>query len=162
MTKLRDIASAVRSANAGASLRTFDVIFDRVEDFRRVVEAEAVSPSVVARLYAVPVDEAKVFIYEPACAIKVTIPRNVMAGNPDDTDIERQAATRPASGNRRAVTPSLREASGVSSPCVRSAALGTRGLRSSRAPHHATRLGARLDSGRPAGADERGLDRWRG
>ena len=59
MTKLRDIASAVRSANAGASLRTFDIMFDRPEDFRRVVEAEAVSPSVVARLYAVPVDEAK-------------------------------------------------------------------------------------------------------
>ena len=33
-------------------------------------------------------DEAKVFIYEPAYAIKVTIPRNVMAGNPDDTDID--------------------------------------------------------------------------
>ena len=88
MTKLRDIASAVRSANAGASLRTFDIMFDRPEDFRRVVEAEAVSPSAVARLYAVPVDEAKVFIYEPAYAIKVTIPRNVMAGNPDDTDID--------------------------------------------------------------------------
>ena len=88
MTKLRDLAGALRSANAGASLRTFDIIFDRAEDFRRVVDAEAVSPSVVARLYAVPVDQVRVFVYEPASAIKVTIPRNVMAGNPDDTDID--------------------------------------------------------------------------
>ena len=88
MTKLRDIASAVRSSNAGASLRTFDVIFDREEDFRRVVDANVITPAVVARLYAIDKARTQVFEYAPARAIKVTFPRAVMAGNPEDTDID--------------------------------------------------------------------------
>lgn len=63
-------------------------MFDREEDFRRVVDAAVITPAVVARLYSIDETRTHVFEYPPARAIKVTFPRTVMAGNPEDTDID--------------------------------------------------------------------------
>ena len=105
MTKLRDIASAVRSANAGASLRTFDIMFDRPEDFRRVVEAEAVSPSVVACLYAVPVDEAQGLHLRARLRHQSHHPPQRHGRQPRRHRHRRQTTTRPPPRNRHPLTP---------------------------------------------------------
>ncbi len=88
MTKLGVMAGAVRSANAGASLRTFDVMFDDERSYDRVVKAGVLVPATIGPLYNLPSDSIKVYEYPPAFTVKITMPRSVMAGNPDDTDID--------------------------------------------------------------------------
>ena len=88
MTRLKDLADAIRSANAGASLRTFDIMFDREADFDRVRRSGVVTPGLVASLYHVPSEGVQIYEYPPALTIKITMPRKVLAGNPEDTDID--------------------------------------------------------------------------
>lgn len=88
MAKLKDLAGAIRSANAGASLRTFDVMFDDERAFERVRRAKVLTPQLIGHLYRLPPESIRLYEYEPALAIKITMPRSVMAGNPDDTDID--------------------------------------------------------------------------
>lgn len=39
------------------------------------------------KTYGVPLDEIELYVYEPAWAIKATIPRPVASGDPKDTDM---------------------------------------------------------------------------
>ena len=88
MTTLRTLAGTLRSSNAGASRMTFDVMFRDEAGYRAARAANAITPALIASLYGVPADEVKIYDYPPAWTIKVTIPRSILAGNPDDTDID--------------------------------------------------------------------------
>jgi len=88
MTRLADLAAGVRSSNAGASRLTFDVIFDDEATWQRVVDSGRVGAAPLAALLGMALDDVRVYYYRPALAIKVTIPRGVLAGNPEDTDID--------------------------------------------------------------------------
>lgn len=81
MTKL------IRSKNAGPFELTFDIIFRDSAGYRKVRDAGLISPAWVARAYRLePVDVA-VIHYDPANAIKVTIPRASISGDIDDSDV---------------------------------------------------------------------------
>lgn len=84
---LGDLASVIRSKNAGPFELTLDILFEDPETYRRVKASGVLTVPLVARLFRLP--EAKVlgvFPYDPALAIKVTMARAVEQGSVGETD----------------------------------------------------------------------------
>lgn len=88
MTTVGELASIVRSKNAGPFELTFDLFFEDAEDFRRVADSGAISEARVADHFDVP-EEDVVGVYEvpQVNAIKISITRSVPAGSARDTDV---------------------------------------------------------------------------
>lgn len=84
---LRDLAKVVRSKNAGPCLVTFDLIFDRPEAF--AVARDSLEPlrREVALRYGLPLEAVRATAFEPALAVKITIPRRFVSGDPGDSDV---------------------------------------------------------------------------
>lgn len=87
MSTLGELASVVRSKNAGALYYTLDVMFSDARTYHKVVESDVLNPSRIAGLYRVSANAVQVFNYDVAYAIKITIPRNVPSGDPTDSDV---------------------------------------------------------------------------
>lgn len=86
--RLVDIASVIRSKNAGPGELTLDIIFDSREWFDRIVAAGAIDRTLIARLYQVDEGEVRsVVAFEPAAAIKATLRRPVVSGAVGDGDV---------------------------------------------------------------------------
>ena len=86
MTKLKDIAQLVRSKNAGPFLLTFDFMFDKFEDYRRVRDSGAINRDLFVNLYGVAPDDVEIYNVDAAQAIKATIPRPYVQGDLEDGD----------------------------------------------------------------------------
>lgn len=85
--KLSELASTIRSKNAGVDHVTFDIIFRDPEAFRRTVDSGVITPESVAQLYGVERDRVASFVvFEPAQAIKFTLRRNQSAGSAGEPD----------------------------------------------------------------------------
>jgi hypothetical protein len=87
MAKLRDIAQLIRSKNAGPFTLTFDVMFDRFEDYCRVRDSGAISRSIFSRLYGTPEEDVEIYSVDAARGIKITIPRPITQGDLEDPDM---------------------------------------------------------------------------
>jgi len=87
MPKLKDIARACKSKNAGPFEITFDIMFDDLDTFNKVRASGAITPQRIAGLYGVPVTQVQFTEYPPALAYKATIPRRIPSGAIGDTDI---------------------------------------------------------------------------
>lgn len=87
MTPLSELARVVRSKNAGALLLTMDLMFEDEATYRRVRDSPALTPARIAKLYRVSDNAVEVIPYDVALAIKITLPRRVPSGDPDDTDV---------------------------------------------------------------------------
>ena len=85
--QLQDIARVLRSKNAGPCLITFDVIIAEREHFERVRSQLARLRTEVAIRYGRSENEVRVIDYAPAQAVKITIPRDIMSGDPGDRDV---------------------------------------------------------------------------
>lgn len=88
MARLRELASTIRSKNAGVDHITFDVIFRDRGNFERVRDAAVLTRERVADLYKV--DPARIThftVYEPGNAIKFTIRRRRPSGSPGEGDV---------------------------------------------------------------------------
>lgn len=85
--RLGDLAAVIRSKNAGIYYVTVDVMFDDRETFEAVRESGAVTRGAIAERLAVPVEELRLFWYEPGMAVKATYPRAVPAGSFRDADL---------------------------------------------------------------------------
>jgi predicted RNase H-like nuclease len=83
--RLRDAARVIRSKNAGPTQVTIDLMFDDPKLYARALNAASLRPAVIAQRYGVA--EAEVFPYPAANAIKIVLPRRVIAGAPGDTDV---------------------------------------------------------------------------
>jgi hypothetical protein len=86
--KLVELASTLRSKNAGVDHVTFDIICRDRAAFERVRDSGALTRASVARLYGVP--EARVtdfVVFEPANAIKFTLRRAQPSGGKGETDV---------------------------------------------------------------------------
>ena len=88
MTKLYEIASALKSQNAGATHYAFAVMFDDPENYRRVLASTALHPERIAGAYRIAADDVQVRMFPPAHSVVVSFPRPTLNGNPDDTDID--------------------------------------------------------------------------
>ena len=85
---LASIAKTIRSKNAGVDKITFDVIFERREDFDRVRRSGALSRAAVCKLYGIPDQRISDYVeFEPALAIKFTMYRKTPSGSAGDPDI---------------------------------------------------------------------------
>ena len=86
--KLKDVASVIRSKNAGPYELTLDVILKEQEVFEKMREKEIINPSVIARLYQIPEADVLGIVYFPnAKAIKATIVRPLPSGAMGERDV---------------------------------------------------------------------------
>ncbi len=85
--QLQDLAQVIRSKNAGPRRLTLDVILASDEDYRRVAQSPALTPARIAALYRVAPADVAVIPYPLGRAIKITLARPLMAGDPGDRDV---------------------------------------------------------------------------
>ena len=82
---LSELARVVRSKNAGPTLLTIDVLFADEASLQRgaaVLTAEA-----VANRYGRVVEDVVVIAVPKANAVKIVLPRAILAGAPGDRDV---------------------------------------------------------------------------
>jgi len=85
---LADVASVIRSKNAGPFVLTLDVFFKDKEVFQKVRDAGVITKASLAELYRVGEDDIlEVTFFEPAEALKISIKRWVSSAAPGDTDV---------------------------------------------------------------------------
>jgi len=88
MVRLMDVATTVRSKNAGVDCITFDVIFKDRHAYDVVKASGALTPERVAGLYGIDQERIVRFVaFDPALAIKFTIRRQRPSGSPGETDV---------------------------------------------------------------------------
>ena len=85
--KLQDTLASIRSKNAGPFTVCFDLFFKGPGEFAEVVAKQVLTPGTVAARYGLDPADVGVFEFEPALAIKVSIPRLVPGGAPGDSDV---------------------------------------------------------------------------
>jgi hypothetical protein len=87
MPKLREIAKACKSKNAGPFELTLDIMFGDAATFEKVRRTGVINPGLIAKLYRVPVESVVFTEYPPAFAYKATIERRIASGAVGDTDV---------------------------------------------------------------------------
>ena len=87
MPKLKDIAKACKSKNAGPYELTLDIMFADAATFDKVRKTGVISPALIAALYHVPVESVVFSEFPPAHAYKATIERRIASGAAGDTDV---------------------------------------------------------------------------
>ena len=87
MTSLGSLARLIRSKNAGPWMLTIDVMLPDPATYRRVVDSGVITPERMAGLFAVAAADIAIYHYAPANAVKVSFPRTVPNGHPEDTDL---------------------------------------------------------------------------
>jgi hypothetical protein len=85
--KLSAAARVLRSKNAGPLALTIDILFQSREGFDLAAGSDALTRSAIARLYGLPAEEVELTHVPMALAIKVTMPRPIVAGAPGDRDV---------------------------------------------------------------------------
>lgn len=87
LVPLSDLASVVRSKNAGPFQYTIDVLFPDTARYEAVKKSGVIDANAVAAAYAVPLDTVRgVYFWDSALALKVTLVRDVPAGSVGDND----------------------------------------------------------------------------
>ncbi len=85
---LGELATTVRSKNAGVNQITFDVVFRNKGDYERVRRSGALTRDAVARFLGIPPERISDFVeFDVANAVKFTIYRIRPSGSPGDWDI---------------------------------------------------------------------------
>lgn len=85
--RLLDAARVIRSKNAGPTTLTLDLMFNDEASFNRALNALALAPAAVAKLYGLRPEQVQIVPYPPAIAIKIVMDRRRVAGDPGDTDV---------------------------------------------------------------------------
>ena len=84
---LADLASVIRSKNAGLYELTFDVMFDDHEVYEKVKMSGILTQAVIAKLYQIPeTDVIASLFWDQAMAYKATIVRPLISGSFGETD----------------------------------------------------------------------------
>ncbi len=87
MPRLRDVTKVLRSKNAGPFMLTFDLMFNTAKDLDWVISTNVLALDELAKRLKCSKDEISLFVYRPANAIKITIPRRHASGAFDDSDV---------------------------------------------------------------------------
>ena len=87
MPRLIDTASVIRSKNAGPLTLSLDLMFRSEDEYALAAASPALTPERLAPLYGVAAREITVTPYPVARAIKIAMPRRVVAGSPGDRDV---------------------------------------------------------------------------
>ena len=87
MAKLWELTKLIRSKNSGPFELTFDVIFKTKADYEKVRDANLISAEWFAKTYRLTPEVVAVINYDAANAIKITIPRPIISGDINDSDV---------------------------------------------------------------------------
>jgi len=85
--RLIDVATVIRSKNAGPLQITLDIMFPDQSAYELACASPALTVESLAKRYNVETAALNVIPYPPARAIKIVIDRPVVAGTPGDTDV---------------------------------------------------------------------------
>ena len=86
--KLREIASVIRSKNAGPYELTLDVLLQSDEMFEKLRAANVINKTSIAKLYGLPESDVLSIVYFPnARAIKATLVRPMPSGAMGERDV---------------------------------------------------------------------------
>lgn len=85
--KLGEIAKLIRSKNAGPWILTVDVMLPDAETFQTVVRSGVLTAEKVGPLLGADPSTVQVYDYAPAHTVKISFPRPVPNGHPDDSDV---------------------------------------------------------------------------
>lgn len=85
--RLKELSKVVRSKNAGPLTLSIDILFDGEDDFRLACGSAKLSTSALAHLLDRPEKDIRVIRDARARAIKVVLPRSVVAGSFGDVDV---------------------------------------------------------------------------
>ena len=85
--KLADLASLIRSKNAGPFFLTFDIMFADEGRYQLVKASGCLNESIFAKLYRCQVETVRFFTCDSALAFKFSIPRPVIQGSIGDADL---------------------------------------------------------------------------
>ncbi len=96
--RLIEAARVIRSKNAGPLYLTLDLMFADAAIYAYACASPALSAEAVARLYGVEAGQVEVVPFAAARAIKITIPRSVVAGDLGDADVYGAQQHRPLLG----------------------------------------------------------------
>ena len=82
------LAQVIRSKNAGPYELVLDILFKTREDYQRVKASEQVTPQLNADLYHVePEFVHRIIWFDPANAVKIVMPRDIISGSVGDNDV---------------------------------------------------------------------------
>lgn len=82
-----EVASLVRSKNAGPFWQTLDIFCDTDDDYLNVAEPNVVSVETIASLYHVDQRTVRIFRMPALRAIKISFPRPTAQGGIHDRDL---------------------------------------------------------------------------
>jgi len=88
--KLCELATVLRSKNAGPFRTTFDLFFDNDEAYQKVKDSGVLTEELIAELYNMsPQDVYGIFFVDTARGIKITIPKpfDMASGAPRCRDL---------------------------------------------------------------------------
>jgi len=85
--KLWQVTKLIRSKNSGPFELTFDVIFKDRATYEKVRDAKTINQQWFAKAYRLAPEVVSIINYDAASAIKITIPRPVISGDINDTDV---------------------------------------------------------------------------
>lgn len=86
--KLSEMATVIRSKNAGPFLLTLDVFFKDEDSFARIRDSGEITRKVIAETYHIQENDIyEVMFFEPAAVLKVTLKRLVSSASPGDSDV---------------------------------------------------------------------------
>lgn len=86
-TKLVDLARVIRSKNAGPTQLTIDILFDDRAAFEHARTSPNLTAKEIAKRYKMSAEDVKIIAYPPANALKIVLPRPIIAGTPGDRDV---------------------------------------------------------------------------
>jgi hypothetical protein len=85
--KIIEAVHVLRSKNAGPLTLTIDLLFKEREIYDRALASPTLNAVALAKLYRVSANAIEVIPYPVAQAIKVVLPRRIVAGSPGDSDV---------------------------------------------------------------------------
>jgi len=87
MAKLQDLATVVRSKNAGPLTLSFDLMFPTEQSYALALSSRSLCPESIGILYDISAHLVKITPYPAARAIKIAMPRKIISGSPGDKDV---------------------------------------------------------------------------
>jgi hypothetical protein len=85
--KLGEIADVIRSKNAGVHYFTIDIMFHEKDTYQKVKNSGKVTAESLSAKYGLTPDDVEFFEYDRGNSFKLTMPRSVPAGGPQDYDL---------------------------------------------------------------------------
>lgn len=85
--KLKDLADVIRSKNAGIHYITIDVMFTDERLYTAIKEENVLDAAKFADLYGLEEGDLQYYEYDAGRSFKITIPREIPAGNFGDSDV---------------------------------------------------------------------------